>query len=78
MPIIEHFDMKIIKRALDEPSRLPDRSWIEESFFPRDRWPSMVRYDERGVIYVPRDHFALEPRTSRPSDCVWIVPGTTP
>jgi hypothetical protein len=44
--------------------------------FPGDRWPCTVRYDHRGTFYVPRDHFAFDPKRPGPSDCVWIIPGT--
>jgi hypothetical protein len=43
-----------------------------------ERWPLYVYYDHSGVRYVPRDHFYMGPRIDRPSDCVWIVPGSTP
>lgn len=44
----------------------------------RERWPLFVRYDHRDVTFVPRDHFMFDPKTERPSDCVWIIPGSTP
>ena len=43
-----------------------------------ERWPEMVRYDERGTFFVPRDRYAFNPRNPRCSDCVMIVPGSTP
>lgn len=48
------------------------------SFMEADRWPIMVRYDRRGVMYVPRDHYAFPPQYPGCSDSVWIVPGSTP
>jgi hypothetical protein len=45
---------------------------------PDERWPLYVYYDARGARMIPRDHFYLGPSVKRPSDCVWIVPGSTP
>jgi hypothetical protein len=42
-----------------------------------ERWPLYIYYDHLGVRYVPRDHFYLGPKIDRPSDCVWILPGST-
>lgn len=43
-----------------------------------ERWPLYVYYDHLGVRYVPRDHFYTGPHIEGVSDCVWIVPGSTP
>lgn len=68
-------DPKTIAEALRTPS--PYAPLILD-LVPRERWPCTVSYDHRGTAYVPRDAFRFPPDRPGPSDCVWIVPGTTP
>lgn len=75
-PIMEHWDGKVIIQSMDDYNHFP--LLMDWNDYLTERWPLMVRYDERGVLYVPRDHFCFEPRNTRCSDCVWIVPGSTP
>lgn len=40
-------------------------------------WPHLVYYRAGKVHYVPPDRFRLDTEAPSPSDCTWIVPGTT-
>lgn len=42
----------------------------------REPWPLYVYYVGGRVDFVPRDTFYMR-ASSGPSDCVWIVPGST-
>ncbi|SEC01456.1 hypothetical protein SAMN05444164_0801 [Bradyrhizobium erythrophlei] len=77
MPLMPSLD--IAPQAIAEAFRTPSpyRPLILD-VDPQERWPCMVRYDQRGTVYVPRELFQFEPDQPGPSDCVWIVPGTTP
>jgi hypothetical protein len=40
-------------------------------------WPHLIYYYGGRVTYVDPDHIPLLRGPAAPSDCVWIVPGTT-
>jgi hypothetical protein len=68
-------DPKLIAEAIK--TRSPYRPLVLD-IIPQERWPCTVSYDGRGIAYVPHDAFRLPPDQRGPSDCVWIVPSTTP
>jgi hypothetical protein len=75
MPLMEHYHGNM-RELLDRPfTPLPS---ILDMINDPERWPLYVYYDAGGVRFVPRDHFYMGPRVHGPSDCVWIVPGSTP
>lgn len=43
----------------------------------RERWPLYVIYDGEKAKFIPRDHFYLGRFEEGPSDCTWIIPGST-
>lgn len=78
MAITEHYG-RMINLVLK--SQIGLAPLLNETFgemcFSTERWPIMVRYDNLGVRYVPRDHFAWT-QDPRPSDSVWIIPESMP
>lgn len=73
-----YLSKEMIRDVLLTPYPLVNRKFIDDIMMNSDRWPQMVRYDAHGVNYVPRDHYRFPADERRPSDCVWIVPGSTP
>lgn len=74
--IITHIrDASQLTALLNDPAVANALFQHGKQFFPDEAWPHFVHYQKHRVIYVPPDEF-LTWRPSRPSDCIWIVPGT--
>lgn len=65
---------KEMLRVVGQPWRPTMMDLIQEE----GRWPLFVYYVAGKVSFTPRDNFRLLPRQLGPSDCQWIVPGSTP
>lgn len=66
--------------GIDFASGTPEvyKSSILEMLREQDRWPHYVHYRGKGApVHCAPDRFFFV-SDSGPSDCDWIVPGTTP
>ena len=54
----------------------PDVNRFLERLEMSEPWPHSVWYRHYCAKYVPPTEFVLPVQSYRPSDCVWIVPGT--
>lgn len=77
MAIGAPIDQKSLVEYMKDRSYKPIPSLLD-MIHGSERWPLYVYYDHLGVRYVPRDHFYTGPRIDGPSDCLWIIPGSTP